>query len=317
MEGVRSGRTDLLSKAITLVESTKPDDRRIANDLVQACTAPCGNSLRIAITGIPGVGKSTFINEIGKLFIKRGMKVAVLAIDPSSERSKGSILGDKTRMVDLVASDQAFIRPSPTSGTLGGVARSTYSSILLCEAAGFDVVIIETVGVGQSEIAVKSLVDLMVLLVLTGTGDELQGIKRGITEQADLIVVNKADQYDDLLIKKTIQVLKGAIHHFTLNDKNITVDVMSCSSSTGVDVDKVADRITDVLNEASQNGQLEKWRKTQAVALMHRILQDKILEISLNKLNNKDLSEMENAIQNGLQPNQAAEELIQKIFKVT
>ena len=193
VKGILAGNRTILGKAITLVESTNPGHHQLAQQIIELCLPHAGNSLRIGITGVPGVGKSTFIEAIGKYLTNNNHKLAVLAIDPSSSRTKGSILGDKTRMEELSVDENAFIRPSPSAGSLGGVARKTRESIILCEAAGFDVIFVETVGVGQSEIAVHSMVDFFLLLMLAGAGDELQGIKRGIMEMADAIFINKAD----------------------------------------------------------------------------------------------------------------------------
>ena len=191
--GIIKGDIASLSKGITLIESTLPDDEKRAQDLLQKCLPKSGKSIRIGITGVPGVGKSTFIETFGKLLTSKGKRVAVLAIDPTSERTQGSILGDKSRMHQLSADKDAFIRPSPNSGTLGGVANKTRESIILCEAAGFEIILIETVGVGQSETTVKKLIDFFLLLMLAGAGDELQGIKRGIMELADALVITKSD----------------------------------------------------------------------------------------------------------------------------
>ncbi|NLB93299.1 MAG: methylmalonyl Co-A mutase-associated GTPase MeaB, partial [Bacteroidales bacterium] len=193
LEGILSGNITLLSKAVTLIESSRPMHQEIAQEIISRCLPYSGNSIRIGITGVPGAGKSTFIEALGSYITGRGSKLAVLAIDPSSERSKGSILGDKTRMQKLARDKNAYIRPSPSEGSLGGVARKTRETIVLCEAAGFNHIFIETVGVGQSEIAVHSMTDFFLLLMLAGAGDELQGIKRGIMEMADLIAINKAD----------------------------------------------------------------------------------------------------------------------------
>ncbi len=192
-EGILQGNRTVLSRAVTLIESNKPEHQFVAQEIISRCLPFSGKSLRIGITGVPGAGKSTFIESFGTYLTSLGKKIAVLAIDPSSERSKGSILGDKTRMEELSSDPNAYIRPSPSSGSLGGVARKTREIILLCEAAGFDTVLIETVGVGQSETVVHSMVDFFLLLQIAGAGDELQGIKRGIMEMADLIVINKAE----------------------------------------------------------------------------------------------------------------------------
>lgn len=193
VKGILDGNRTILSRAITMIESENPAHIAMAQDIIERCLPHSGNSLRVGITGVPGVGKSTFIESFGGMLTSQGHKLAVLAIDPSSERTKGSILGDKTRMETLSVDPNAFIRPSPSGSALGGVARKTRESIILCEAAGFDVILVETVGVGQSETVVKSMVDFFLLLMLAGAGDELQGIKRGIMEMADALVINKAD----------------------------------------------------------------------------------------------------------------------------
>ena len=193
VEGILKGNITILSQAVTLVESSKHEHQQLAQEIIEKCLPFAGNSMRIGITGVPGAGKSTSIDVFGIHLLKQGHKLAVIAIDPSSERSKGSILGDKTRMEALSREKNAFIRPSPSAGSLGGVARKTRETIILCEAAGFDTVFVETVGVGQSETAVHSMVDFFLLIQLAGTGDELQGIKRGIMEMADGIIINKAD----------------------------------------------------------------------------------------------------------------------------
>ena len=213
---VMAGNRSALARAITLVESTLFEHQQEAQSILQDILPHSGQSLRIGITGVPGVGKSTFIEALGKHLTAQGIKVAVLAIDPSSKKSGGSILGDKTRMYELSVDDLAFIRPSPTSGSLGGVAKKTRESILLCETAGYEVILIETVGVGQSETAVHSMVDVFVLLMLAGAGDELQGIKRGIMEMADILLINKADGNNLIPAKKAQAQYKSALHLFPL-----------------------------------------------------------------------------------------------------
>jgi LAO/AO transport system kinase len=230
VEGIMRRDISMLSKAVTLVESSLPGDQQIAQEVIARCLPYAGNSVRIGITGVPGAGKSTFIEALGMHLIRKHHNLAVLAIDPSSERSKGSILGDKTRMEELSVAANAFIRPSPSAGSLGGVARKTRESIVLCEAAGFDVIFVETVGVGQSEIAVHSMVDFFLLLQLAGTGDELQGIKRGIMEMADGIAINKCDGNNierSMLAKAQFQ---SALHLFPTADSGWTPEVIPCSS---------------------------------------------------------------------------------------
>jgi len=311
--GVLAGRTDMLSRAITLVESQLPEDRIDARRLLEACVPHSGNSLRLAISGVPGVGKSTFINVIGQHFLMLGKKIAVLAIDPSSERTKGSILGDKTRMSELTAMKNVFIRPSPTSGALGGVARNTHEAMLLCEAAGFDLIMIETVGVGQSETAVAHLVDLFVLLVLSGAGDELQGIKRGIMEQADLIVVNRSDVSKKAQLLTTIQDLKNALHLFPANEKGHIVDVLSCSSTTKENVASIGDKIIELHNKLSKDGSLEDLRQQRSIKLMRQILQSRFLEVMRERLVQSEVEQLEAKVEaSELTPYQAVDRLIER-----
>ncbi|MFO7977772.1 MAG: methylmalonyl Co-A mutase-associated GTPase MeaB, partial [Bacteroidales bacterium] len=237
VQGILQGDRVMLSKAITLIESSLPSHYQTAQAVIEKCLAHAGNSLRIGITGVPGVGKSTFIEAFGKHLTARGHKIAVLAVDPSSELSKGSILGDKTRMEHLAVDPNAFVRPSPSAGSLGGVARKTREIIILCEAAGFDLILVETVGVGQSETAVHSMVDFFLLLMLAGAGDELQGIKRGIIEMCDAMVINKADG-DNLMRAKTARSqYQNALHLFPLPPTGWTPRVSICSSveRTGIE----------------------------------------------------------------------------------
>ena len=229
-QGLADGDISMLGRAITMVESTKTEHQELAQQILEKCMPKTGKSIRIGITGVPGVGKSTFIESFGKLITSMGKKVAVLAIDPSSEQGRGSILGDKTRMEELSKDALAFIRPSPNAGSLGGVARKTRESILLCEAAGYEVIIVETVGVGQSETAVHSMIDFFLLLMLAGAGDELQGIKRGIMEMADAIAITKADG-DNLNRSKTaVGDYKRDIHLYPAKSNHWTPNVLTCSS---------------------------------------------------------------------------------------
>jgi len=228
--GIKEGNRSILSRAITLIESTKSSDRDLAQDIIERCLPDTGNSIRVGITGVPGVGKSTFIEALGNHIIKKGNKLAVLAIDPSSTRTKGSILGDKTRMETLATNDNAYIRPSPTAGSLGGVARKTRETIYLCEAAGYDTIFIETVGVGQSETAVHSMVDFFLLLMLAGAGDELQGIKRGIMEMADTIAINKIDEATEKAVKQAVREYKNALHLYPETKPGGSPKVTPCSA---------------------------------------------------------------------------------------
>lgn len=264
-----SGEMASLSKAITLLESTNKNDNSIATLLVNKCqtylTDQKRNTKRIAITGIPGVGKSTFIDKLGISIIEQGCKVAVLAIDPSSEKLKGSILGDKTRMEKLSLHPDAFVRPSPTSGSLGGVARKTRDSILLCEAAGFDFILIETVGVGQSETLAYQMVDLFMLLMIAGTGDELQGIKRGIMELADVIILNKTDQTEVKLLNKTKSVLIQALNYQSPNRINWKCKICEVSSLESKGIENVYQTLSDFFSKMEKSKQIESNRLNQNI----------------------------------------------------
>lgn len=261
--GILKGDRTLLSRAITLVESNLSEHKEKAQQIINNCLPHSGNSVRIGITGVPGVGKSTFIESFGKYLTNKGHKVAVLAIDPSSERTKGSILGDKTRMESLSTDQNAFIRPSPSAGSLGGVARKTREIIFLCEAAGFDVIIIETVGVGQSETAVHSMVDFFLLLMLAGAGDELQGIKRGIMEMADLIAITKADGSNVNKAQMARVEYANAIHFFPPTESGWKPDVVTCSSLTNTGIGTIWDKLTEYRTLTLDNGYFEDRRVKQ------------------------------------------------------
>ncbi|MFK7952166.1 MAG: methylmalonyl Co-A mutase-associated GTPase MeaB [Ekhidna sp.] len=258
-----------LSRAITLVESKRSDHKKLAGELIDLIINKTGNSLRIGITGVPGVGKSSFIESFGKHLTKMGKKVAVLSIDPSSSRSKGSILGDKTRMDELSIDPNAFIRPSASGSNLGGVASNTRESILLCEAAGFDVILVETVGVGQSETVVKDMVDYFLLLMLAGGGDELQGIKRGIMEMADHILINKADAGNLEMPKRAQRDYKNAVHLFPPNEADWIVPVGLCSAIEKTGLDDAWEKMLRYQESTSTNGWFEENRKRQRSKWFH------------------------------------------------
>jgi len=263
ISGILNGNISSLSRAITLIESTNPKHLEKASLVIKACLPKANKSIRIGITGVPGVGKSTFIEVFGKHLIELGKKVTVLAIDPSSSLTKGSILGDKTRMEELVKETQAFIRPSASGDSLGGVARKTRETIILCEAAGFDTIIIETVGVGQNEIAVHSMVDFFLLLKLAGAGDELQGIKRGIIEMADAIVINKADG-DNIKRAKLAKVeFNRALHLYPEKESAWKPRVSICSSINNEGISDVWKMISEYKNQTTENGYLAKKRNGQ------------------------------------------------------
>lgn len=260
---LRAGNRVALAKAITLVESTKEEHQLASEKLLELCASALVKSKRIGITGVPGVGKSTFIDAFGSLLTSQGHKVAVLAVDPSSDLSRGSILGDKTRMERLSYDSNAFIRPTPSSGSLGGVARKTRETIALCEAAGFDTILVETVGVGQSETTVHSMVDMFVLLVLATAGDELQGIKRGIMEMADLVIINKDDGQNATFSKLAAANYRQALHLLPEKENEWTVPVLSCSSINGNGVQEVLLSIENFFVHSELKGSILKNRSEQ------------------------------------------------------
>ncbi|WOI23137.1 methylmalonyl Co-A mutase-associated GTPase MeaB [Nonlabens ulvanivorans] len=273
---LHAGQVSALSRAITLVESTASGDSAFAKAIIKQALPKSGKSFRLGITGVPGVGKSTFIEAIGKELIQRGKKVAVLAIDPSSNISRGSILGDKTRMEELVKSDQAFIRPSPAGTTLGGVARKTREAIILCEAAGYDFIIVETVGVGQSETAVHSMTDFFLLLKLAGAGDDLQGIKRGIMEMADAIIINKADGENQTAAKHARREFKNAVHLMPQKDHGWPTQVLTCSGLNGVGITEVIEEIDNYKTHATNNQSFNIKRNAQELYWFHQTIEDAI-----------------------------------------
>lgn len=274
VEGILAGNTTILSQAITLIESSRPDNRVIAQKVIEACQPHTVKSMRIGITGVPGAGKSTFIEAFGGMVTSRGHKLAVLAIDPSSEKSKGSILGDKTRMETLCSDPNAFIRPSPSSGSLGGVARKTRESIVLCEAAGFDVIFIETVGVGQSETAVHSMSDFFLLLMLSGAGDELQGIKRGIMEMSDLIAITKADgaNIDKANLAKALY--SNALHLFPPTDSGWMPTAMTSSAVTKSGLEDILNKIQEYFKLTEANGYYLHKRREQSRFWMYETINE-------------------------------------------
>lgn len=271
--GILAGNRTLLSRAITLVESALHDHQAKAQQVIERCLPYSGNSIRLGITGVPGAGKSTTIEALGKHLTAHGHKVAVLAIDPSSERSKGSILGDKTRMEELSVDPNAFIRPSPSAGSLGGVARKTREIILLCEAAGFDVVIVETVGVGQSEVAAHSMVDFFLLLQLANTGDELQGIKRGIMEMADMIAINKCE-LDHTRSELAASQFRNALHLFPMPESGWPVKVMLCSAYTREGIVELWNAVMDYVAFSKQNGFFYHKRQQQNLRILNETIEN-------------------------------------------
>ena len=303
VEGIRKGDISVLGQAVTLVESSLQVHQDLAQQIIEACLPYSGNAIRLGITGVPGAGKSTFIEALGMKLIREGHKLAVLAIDPSSERSKGSILGDKTRMVELSAAKNAFIRPSPSAGSLGGVGRKTRESIVLCEAAGVDTIFVETVGVGQSETAVHSMVDFFLLLQLAGTGDELQGIKRGIMEMADGIAINKCDGSNVEKAKVARSQFQNALHLFPAPESGWSPEVVTCSSVAGNGIPEVWDMVERYITFVKNNGYFEYKRTGQAKYWMYESINEqlqrhfyqdekiqRLLEMNEQKVLNNELS---------------------------
>jgi LAO/AO transport system kinase len=274
VEGVRNRDRLLLARTITLIESTLPAHQTLAKEIVNQLLPETGKTIRIGITGVPGAGKSTYIESFGTMLTEMGHKVAVLAIDPSSTRSGGSILGDKTRMEKLAINENAFIRPSPSSGTLGGVGRKTRETMLVCEAAGYDVVIVETVGVGQSETTVASMVDFFLVLMIAGAGDELQGIKKGVLEVADAIVINKADGNNILRANMAKKEYQTALHMLMPVSPNWSPPVLTCSSTENTGIKEIWQTICDHRKKLTETGEMAARRKNQNLDWMSFLLDE-------------------------------------------
>ncbi len=314
---LRAGDRRALGRAITLVESSHPGDREPANRLLELLTPLAGNSIRVGISGVPGVGKSTFIESLGNLVIDRGHKVAVLAVDPSSALSGGSILGDKTRMETLSRRLEAFIRPSPAGGTLGGVTRNTRETVLLVEAAGFDVVIVETVGVGQSETAVADMTDLFLLLLLPGGGDELQGIKRGIVEMADLIVVNKADGEMAAAAERAAADYRSALRFLRPRSARWEVPVATCSALEGRGIDRIWSLVGEFRATMTASGDLQANRAAQARRwLWSETAEQLMTQLKGDPAVRQRIQSLEEAVSSGqLSPRVAAEQIVTRFWK--
>lgn len=300
IEGILAGNRIILSRAITLIESQLENDRLIAQKVLEGVLPQTGKAIRIGITGVPGVGKSTFIETFGKHITSLNKKIAVLAIDPTSQRTKGSIMGDKTRMEELAHDSLAYIRPSPSGNTLGGVANKTRETMLLCEAAGFEIIIVETVGVGQSETVVKGMVDFFLLLMLSGAGDELQGIKRGIMEMADAIAITKADGDNNQKAKNARMEYVHALHLFPPTGNNWYPPVLTCSALEKTGLSEIWQVILDFENQMQKNGFWKKNRQEQSLNWMHdyikqyletQFFSDKYVKENLEIISNQVLSE--------------------------
>lgn len=317
IRGILAGNRTILSQAITLLESSSPRHFETAQKIIESCLPYSARSIRIGITGVPGAGKSTFIETFGKLLTGKGRKLAVLAIDPSSSKTRGSILGDKTRMENLSVDPDAFIRPSPAAGTLGGVARKTRETIILCEAAGFDTVIVETVGVGQSETAVSSMVDFFLLLMIAGAGDELQGIKRGIMEMADLIAINKADGSNKLMAERAATEFQNALHLFPPSPSGWIPKVMTCSALDSICIESIWENISSYVKMTSKSGFFEERRKEQAIIRMHNTI---IEQLKNSFYNDEDIKGMSKTLEQQLRKGtitsyKAALDMLNKYFK--
>lgn len=313
-QDILSGNRRAMAKAITLIESSRSDHREEAQELLSELLPHTGNTIRLGLTGVPGVGKSTFIESFGKMLTGQGFKVAVLAVDPSSQISGGSILGDKTRMEELARDDMAFIRPTPSKGTLGGIARNTREAMMVLEAAGFEIIIIETVGVGQSEVAVSDMVDMFILLLSPGGGDELQGIKRGIMELADLVIVNKADGDFEAAAKLAAADVKNALHLMRPKSPDWTVDVLEISALKKNGLEQVWHKITEFKDIMIANSELETRRENQTVsAIWSEVNELLIAQIKNHKFD--QIEALEKAVKNGeITPVKAAGSLLSSIL---
>lgn len=316
VNGVLKGDRIKLARSITLVESNSEKHHKLSQEVLQKLLPHSGNSLRIGITGTPGAGKSTLIESLGMYLLKQGHKVAVLTVDPSSSISKGSILGDKTRMEKLAKEETCFIRPSPSGGTLGGVARKTRETITLCEAAGYDVILIETVGVGQSEITVRSMVDFFLLVLIPGGGDELQGIKKGVIELTDAVLINKADGKNEQLANLSKTEYTNALHYLQHATKGWETKTLTCSAISGKGIPEIWEMIKEFEKITKTSGVFSQRRKEQALEWVLRLVEDGLRDSFFNntKIKNEYKSVKEQVLNSELPPTTAAEKLL-NIFR--
>jgi LAO/AO transport system kinase len=312
IQGILNGDIATLARAITLVESTNIEHYQKSNEIIDRCLPHSGESIRIGITGVPGVGKSTFIETFGSFLTAQGKKVGVLAVDPSSTISKGSIMGDKTRMQELVKDKNAYIRPSPTGHSLGGVARKTRETIILCEAAGFDTILVETVGVGQSETAVHGMVDFFLLLKLAGAGDELQGIKRGIMEMADAIVINKADGNNLEAANLAKIEFTKALHLFPPKENGWIPEVLSCSAIQKKGISEIWDLIQTYINNEQGYNRVISKRRTQNKYWLLQTIEDRLKQQFYQNINIKSHLDpmIKLVVENKISPFTAADKLL-------
>jgi LAO/AO transport system kinase len=317
VEGIIHGNRTMLGRAITLIESNLPEHKLQAQEIINRCLPYTGKSIRIGITGVPGVGKSSFIEVLGNYLTGLNHKPAILAIDPSSEQTKGSILGDKTRMESLASHSGVFIRPSPSAGSLGGVARKTRETILLCEASGYDVILVETVGVGQSEVAVHSMVDFFLLLMLAGAGDELQGIKRGIIEMADMIAITKADGDNVKNAQWAAEEYRSALHLFRVPESGWTIPVVTCSSTENFGIKEIWKNIQLYKDHAIGNDFFKEKRKKQALYWLSETIDDSLRTHFYGNVNiQKRLEELrKNVLNDKISSFEAARQILEDYYK--
>ncbi|WP_158837452.1 methylmalonyl Co-A mutase-associated GTPase MeaB [Polaribacter sp. L3A8] len=317
IDGVLKGDRVILSRAITIIESNLESDKSLAKEIIQKILPNSGKSIRIGITGVPGVGKSTFIEVFGLHLVKEGHKVAILSIDPTSQRSRGSILGDKTRMDELSVLQEAYIRPSASGDTLGGVSNKTGETMLLCEAAGYDVVLIETVGVGQSETAVHGMTDFFLLLMLAGAGDELQGIKKGIMEMADMVVINKADGDNITMSKLAKRQYQNALHIFPASESGWTPVASTASAIKNIGISNVWNEILNFKKLVDENGYFLKNRNHQQIKWMYNNINEELKHLFYGSKDIKNqLSEIEKEIiTSKISPVKAAQKIIDQFKK--
>ena len=315
-EGILSGHRIILAKAITLVESQLPSDQQMAEELIEKLLPKTGNAIRLGITGVPGVGKSTFIESFGKHLTSLHKKIAVLAVDPSSQKTKGSILGDKTRMDELSRDPLAFIRPSSTGGSLGGVTPRTQEAILLCEAAGFDVILIETVGVGQSEITIREMTDFFLLLMLAGAGDELQGMKKGIMEMADGIIITKADGDNTKHALRAQADYQHALHLFGASESGWTPKVLNVSALTHQGIGEVWVMIENYITSTKENRFFNEQRTRQDIFALHRSLNE-LIKDHITKESQNLLSSLEEKVKlKQVSPRLASRMILEKVLQL-